>query len=212
MEIHVLDIRNKLIVFSVITGIFLPARMLFYIYVSPHWLGSLGLASSIMIAMTVLAHKNKLGRFGVIFIDQMTKIMRGRSGKMAIVLSLIMIVYLGTALVFIERGNTIYFDEKQIVSQLVFSHYELSTSQAREVSKILQTNQNNMFFGFSHFDQIASMTYAIMNDMMGGWLVNLNTILLIEQFEMLGLMFFYRRFYVNRLNITVEQQVKSIRR
>lgn len=212
MEIRILDIRNKLIVFSVVTGVFLPARMLFYIYVSPHWLGSLGLASSIMITMTVLAHKNRLGPFGVIFVDQMTKTMRGRTGKMALVLSLVMIVYLGTALVFIERGNTIYFDEKQIVSQLMFSHYQLNTSQTREMNKISQTNQSDIFYGFSRFDQIVSMTYAIMNDMMGGWFVNLITILLIEQFEILALMFFYRKFYLNCLNMATEQQVKSIRR
>lgn len=198
--------------FSVVTGVFLPARMLFYIYVSPHWLGSLGLASSIMITMTVLAHKNRLGPFGVIFVDQMTKTMRGRTGKMALVLSLVMIVYLGTALVFIERGNTIYFDEKQIVSQLMFSHYQLNTSQTREMNKISQTNQSDIFYGFSRFDQIVSMTYAIMNDMMGGWFVNLITILLIEQFEILALMFFYRKFYLNCLNMATEQQVKSIRR
>ncbi len=201
------DIRNKLIVFSVVTGVFLPARMLFYTYVSPHWIGSLGLVSSIMVTMTLLAHKNKLGRFGSIFIDQMTKTMKGRSGKIAIVLSLLFIAYLGSTLVLIERGNTIYFDEKQIVSQLAFSHSNLSLSQVRDMDKILQAHQNVMFFDFARLDQIASMTYAIMNDMMGGWLVNLDTILLIEQFEVLGMLFFYRKFYVNHLNIDITQHV-----
>jgi len=39
-----------------------------------------------------------------------------------------------------------------------------------------------------------------MNDAMGGWLVNLDTILLIEQFEVLGLVFFYRKLYVSPLH------------
>jgi len=73
------------------------------------------------------------------------------------------------------------------------------------MNKILQANQNDIFFGFARFDQIASMTYAIMNDMMGGWLINLDKVLLIEQFEVLGLMFFYRKFYLSRLNEAAKQ-------
>lgn len=203
MGIQLLDIRNKLIVFAVVTGIFLPVRMVFYSYVSSHWIGSLGLTSSIMVAITFLAHKNKLGRFGDIFVDQMTKTMRGKSGKIAMCFSLVLIVYLGSTLVWIERGNTTYFDEKQIISQLVFSHSDLNPSQAQDMNKILNVHKNDIFFIFSRFDQIVSMTYAIMNDAMGGWLVNLDTMLLIEQFEVLGLVFFYRKLYVSPLHVHI---------
>lgn len=187
--------------FAVVTGIFLPVRMVFYSYVSSHWIGSLGLTSSIMLVMTFLAHKNKLGRFGNIFVEQMTKTMRGRSGKIAMCFSLLLIVYLGSTLVWIERGDTTYSDEKQIVSQLVFSHSDLSPSQVQDMNKILQVHENDIFFVFARFDQIVSMTYAIMNDVMGGWLFNLDTILLIEQFEVLGLVFFYRKLYVSPLQV-----------
>ena len=203
MEIQLLDIRNKLIVFAVVTGIFLPVRMVFYSYISSHWIGSLGLTSSIMITITFLAHKNKLGRFGNIFVGQITKTMKGKSGKIAICFSLLLIVYLGSTLVWIERGNTTYYDEKQIVSQLVFSHSDLNPSQVQDMNKILNMHKNDILFVFSRFDQIASMTYAIMNDVMGGWLVNLDTILLIEQFEVLGLVFFYRKLYVSPLHVHI---------
>jgi len=39
------------------------------------------------------------------------------------------------------------------------------------------------------------MTYAIMNDMMGGWMVNLDMILLVEQLEFLGFLVLYRKVY-----------------
>lgn len=156
-----------------------------------------------MIAITFLAHKNKLGRFGDIFVDQMTKTMGGKSGKIAICFSLVLIAYLGSTLIWIERGNTTYFDEKQIVSQLVFSHSDPSPSQVQDMSRILQVHKNDVFFVFSRFDQIVSMTYAIMNDVMQGWLVNLNTILLIEQFEVLGLIFLYRKLYVRPTQVPV---------
>ena len=192
METRLLDIRDKLIVFSVITGIFLPSRMIFYAYVSPHWIGSLGLVSFLMILITFLAHKNKLGYFGTIFIAQMTKMMKGKSGKVAIAISLFFIAYLGSTIVWIERGDTIYSDEKQVVSNLMF-HDSLTSSQMQNNMHVIQMHQNDVLFGFSRFDQVVSLTYAIMNDMMGGWLVNLDTILLIEQFEVLGLIFFYRQ-------------------
>ncbi len=201
MGIQLLDIRNKLIVFVAVTGLFLPVRMVFYSYVSSHWIGSLGLTSSILLVITFLAHKNKLGRFGSIFVEQMTKTMRGRSGKITICFSLLLIIYLGSTLLWIERGDTTYSDEKQIVSQLVFSHSNLSPSQVQDMNKILQVHKNDIFFVVSRFDQIVSMTYAIMNDAMGGWLVNLDTILLIEQFEVLGLVFFYRKLYVSPLHV-----------
>jgi hypothetical protein len=203
LGIQLLDIRNKLIVFAVVTGIFLPVRMVFYSYISSHWVGSLGLTSSVMIVITFLAHKNKLGRFGNIFVEQLTKTMKGKSGKIVMCFSLLLIAYLGSTLVWIERGDTIYSDEKQIVSQLVFSHSDLNPSQVQDMNKILNAHKNNIFFGFSRFDQIVSMTYAIMNDAMGGWLVNLNTILLIEQFEVLGLVFFYRKLYASPLHVHV---------
>lgn len=189
--------------FAVVTGIFLPVRMVFYSYISSHWIGSLGLTSSIMITITFLAHKNKLGRFGNIFVGQITKTMKGKSGKIAICFSLLLIVYLGSTLVWIERGNTTYYDEKQIVSQLVFTHSDLNPSQVQDMNKILNMHKNDVLFVFSRFDQIVSMTYAIMNDAMGGWLVNLDTILLIEQFEVLGLVFFYRKLYVSPLHVHI---------
>lgn len=190
--------------FVVVTGIFLPVRMIFYSYVSSHWIGSLGVTSSIMIAITFLAHKNKLGRFGDIFVDQMTKTMRGKSGKIAMCFSLVLIAYLGSTLIWIERGDTTYSNEKQIVSQLVFSHSDLSPSQVQDMNRILlQVHKNDIFFVFSRFDQIVSMTYAIMNDVMQGWLVNLDTILLIEQLEVLGLIFFYRKLYVPPLHVHI---------
>lgn len=192
MDIRLADIRDRLVVFAVITGIFLPVRMVFYTYVSSHWIGSLGLVSSTMLIITLLAHKGKLGGFGRIFSEQMTKAMRGKSGIISIGISLVLIAYLGSTLVWIERGNTVYSDEKQIVAQLILSGSNPTASQIRDMGQILKAHQDGTGLGLSRFDQVASMTYAILNDMMGGWLANLDTILLVEQFEILGLVFFYR--------------------
>ncbi|MDE1770458.1 MAG: hypothetical protein KGI28_07910 [Thaumarchaeota archaeon] len=192
------DLKEKLIVFGVITGIFLPVRMVFYSYFSSHWIGSLGLVSSLMFVLILLAHKRKLGRFGDLFLNQLTKTIKGKTGKIAIIFSLVLIAYFGSTLVWIERGNTVYSDEKRLVSQLLFSDYSGDKMDVNGVHKIMAIHQGNTLIDVSNVnyaDRIISMTYAIMNDMMGGWMVNLDMILLVEQFEFLGFIILYRKAY-----------------
>lgn len=192
------DIKEKLIVFGVITGIFLPVRMVFYVYFSAHWIGSLGLVSSLMFVLIFLAHKQKLGRFGNLFLRQMTRAIKGKSGKIAIVFSLVLITYFASTLVWIERGNTIYSNEKHLVSDMIFSNYDVNKMSPSDIHTIMYLKQGNAIFDVSNLnyaDQIISMTYAMMNDMMGGWVVNLDTILLVEQLEFLGFIVLYRKIY-----------------
>lgn len=181
-----------------IAGILLPVRMVFYAYFSAHWIGSLGLISSFMFVLIFLAHKKKLGRFGVLFLNQLTKTIKGKSGKIAIVFSLVLIAYFASTLVWIERGNTIYSDEKHLVSQILFSNYDTSKMNPDDIHKIISIKQGDTIIdgtNVNYADQIISMTYAIMNDMMGGWVVNLDMILLVEQFEFLGFVVLYRKIY-----------------
>lgn len=172
--------------------------MVFYAYFSAHWIGSLGLISSFMFVLIFLAHKKKLGRFGVLFLNQLTKTIKGKSGKIAIVFSLVLIAYFASTLVWIERGNTIYSDEKHLVSQILFSNYDTSKMNPDDIHKIISIKQGDTIIdgtNVNYADQIISMTYAIMNDMMGGWVVNLDMILLVEQFEFLGFVVLYRKIY-----------------
>ncbi|HZS73471.1 MAG TPA: hypothetical protein VFA69_03100 [Candidatus Nitrosotalea sp.] len=172
--------------------------MVFYAYFSAHWIGSLGLVSSLMFVLIFLAHKKKLGRFGVLFLSQLTKTIKGKSGKIAIMFSLILITYFASTLVWIERGNTIYSDEKHLVSQIMFSNSDINKMNPYDMHTIMNIQKSNAIIDISNVryaDQIVSMTYAIMNDMMGGWVVNLDTILLVEQFEFLGFIILYRKIY-----------------
>ena len=192
------DLKDKLIVFGVITGIFLPVRMVFYNYFSAHWIGSLGLVSSLMFVLIFLAHKKKLGHFGDLFLNQLTKTIKGKSGKVAIVFSLVLIAYFGSTLVWIERGNTIYSEQKHIVSQTLFLNYGYDKINANDAQKIINVKLGNTLIDTSNInyvDQIISMTYAIMNDMMGGWMINLDIIILVEQLEFLGFIIIYRHVY-----------------
>ena len=203
------EIRDKLLVFAVITGLFLPVRMFFYAFLSSHWIGSLGMISSIMLLLTFLAHKQRLGWFGEIFITQITKTMKGKSGLVTMGISLVMMAYLGSTLVWIERGDTIYSDEKTVISQMIFSKHDPSQVQIRGMDYKMQVQKDSPFFLFSRFDQVMSMTYAIMNDRMGGWLVNLDTVLLVEQFEVLGMIFFYRKVCTRYFQNQIMAQIRG---
>jgi hypothetical protein len=192
------DIKDKLIVFGVITGIFLPVRMVFYNYFSAHWIGSLGLVSSLMFILIFLAHKKKLGRFGDLFLNQLTKTVKGKSGKIAIVFSLVLIAYFGSTLIWIERGNTVYSEQKHIISQILFLNNGFDKMNVNDAQKIMSIKTGNTLINTSnvnYVDQVISMTYAIMNDMMGGWMINLDMIILVEQLEFLGFIIIYRRMY-----------------
>lgn len=173
--------------------------MVFYNYFSVHWIGSLGLVSSLMFILILLAHKRKLGRFGDLFLNQLTKTIKGKSGKVAILISFVLIAYFGSSLMWIERGNTIYSDEKHLVSQILFLNYGHEKMDASEIHKIMSIKLGNTLIdmsNISYVDQVISMTYAIMNDMMGGWMINLDVILLVEQLEFLGFLVIYRKIYV----------------
>ncbi|MGI0007142.1 MAG: hypothetical protein ACREAR_04005, partial [Nitrosotalea sp.] len=101
-------------------------------------------------------------------------------------------------LVWIERGNTLYYDEKHLVSDIIFSNYGVNKMSPSDIHTIMGIKQGNTIFDMSsvnYADQIISMTYAMMNDMMGGWMVNLDMIFLVEQFEFLGFIILYRKIY-----------------
>lgn len=192
------DAKEKLIVFGIITAVFLPIRMIFYTYFSTHWIGSLGLVSSLMFMLILLAHKRKLGQFGNLFLKQLTKTIKGKSGKVTIVFSLILIAYFSSTLVWIERGNTIYFHEKNLLSQILFSNYGTDMMSVSDIDAIMNIHMSNKMIDASnvnYIDQIMSMTFAIVNDKMGGWMVNLDVIFLVEQFEFLGFILIYRKIY-----------------
>ncbi|MGB9124145.1 MAG: hypothetical protein WCC55_01155 [Nitrosotalea sp.] len=146
-----------------------------------------------------MAHKRKLGRFGDLFLHQLTKTIKGKSGKVAIIFSLILIAYFGSTLVWIERGNTIYSDEKHLVSQMLFLNHSSDKINVNDMHKIMNLRPGSTLIDTSnvnYVDQVISMTYAIMNDMMGGWMLNLDIIILVEQFEFLGFIIIYRKIYV----------------
>lgn len=193
------DIKEKLIVIGVTVGLFLPIRILFSSLVSDDWLGSLGIVSAIAILFVVLIKRKRLGRFGKIFERQMQKTIGGKTGKYLIGFAVFFLFYFGATMFFIDRGNTLYSEDKEIFYLSIMkeegynledlSSYELIGPQLASYNG--ERNQNTI----SSIDYMFSIAYAVMNDMSEGWLEHVVVVMFVEQIELIGLLFFYRNVF-----------------
>ncbi len=188
------DLREKCILVGVSAGIFLPFRLLAGQYFAEHWLGNLGFATAVSILMIYLAKKNKLGRFGEILNNQVRKAVWGKSARLIILVLLGFMVYFGTVIVLVNQGNTAYADDKEALFQNIFA--------AESASSKLKINGPGITDGeFAGFAQIRYMVYvfsvsfAILNDLTGDLLASMHLILFMEQVEMVGLFWLYRKMF-----------------
>jgi len=187
------DFKEKLIVIVFLIGIFLPLRLIFVEFVSEHWLGNFGLITGLGLALLILTKKGKLGRIGNIFEKQMKNTIFGKTGKIVIALSVLSLMYFGSTMLFMERGESVYSDDKALFYDAIVSNSGIEQINPNNLKNIhIVYDSDNRIY--STFDYAFSITYAIMNDFSGGWLEHLYFILLVEQIEVLGIFTFYRIF------------------
>ncbi len=185
-------IFESLIVFSVMTGILLPARLLFVEFISDDWLGSFGIISVILISVIVLAKKKKLGFFGTMFERQISRFQKGKRGFIVFGESVFLLLILGGMILAIDQGNSVYSDLK-------IETIENSPSNAAE--QILEPtnswNANDWFTSFlmtpsaflTAFPQM-SATIASIDQRLDGWLLHFYTVGFVEYLELLGILIF----------------------
>ena len=95
-------IFESLIVFGIMAGLLLPARLLFVQYVSDDWFGSAGIISIISISVIILAKKQKLGFFGSMLERQIYKFQKGKRGILVFGESIFLLMLLGSMIFAIE--------------------------------------------------------------------------------------------------------------
>lgn len=186
------DLKEKMLVLGVTAAVFLPLRLFVSQYISDHWLGNLGVASAISISIIILVKKNKLGGFGIAFQNQISKVIWGKPAKFIIIALVFYMVYFGTTILLIDRGNTIYLHDKEFISSYIAGgslDKKLLLSLTGPVHKIHGVEQ------IQFLDYLFSVSYAMLNDATKGWLVNLHLILFTEQIEVLGLIWFFRKMF-----------------
>ncbi len=188
------DFKEKLIVILFLVGIFLPIRLVFVEYVSEQWLGNFGLISGLGIVLLILIKKRKFGSIGNIFEKQMKKAILGKTGKFVVALSLLFLLYFGSTMIFMERGNSVYSEDKALFYDAIIQNNNLNQINPNNLKNIhIVYDSDNRIY--STFDYTFSITYAIMNEFSDGWLEHLYFILMVEQIEILGIFIFYRIFY-----------------
>jgi len=187
------DIREKMVFVGVTAAVFIPLRLLISEFLVEHWLGNLGIATLISVGLAVLIKKEKLGRLGRIFRNQITKTMWSRSARAIVVLMVVFMAYFGTTIILIDRGNTVYFDDKQVLLESMSEGGFDGT-----VAHLRGPGAQDEAFGIKqvrYMEYVFSISYAVLNDTMGGWLVNLHLIMFMEQIEVLLLLWMFRRFF-----------------
>ena len=193
------ELKEKIIVLGVTIGLFFPIRIFFSLYISENWFGSIGIMSAFAVLLVVLIKKEKLGWFGKIFEKQMRKIVGGKTGKYLIGFAIFFLVYFGATLFFMDRGNTIYLDDKEIFYLAIMekggynindlSSYELIGPQLASYKGALD------FQALESIDYMFSIAYAVMNEMSNGWLEHIVMVMFVEQIELIGILLLYRNVF-----------------
>jgi hypothetical protein len=203
-----MELKEKIMVLGITIGLFFPIRVFFSLYVSDNWVWSIGTMTTIAVLLVVLIKKNKLGGFGRIFEKQMRKIIGGKTGKYLIGFAIFFLVYFGATLFFMDRGNTVYAEDKEIFYLAIMekggynindlSSYGLIGPQLASYKGL----QN--FQALASIDYMFSIAYAVMDDMSEGWLEHIVMVMFVEQIELIGILLLYRNMFkpVSRVQVS----------
>jgi hypothetical protein len=188
------DRYESIIVFVVMTGLLLPARLLFVTYVSDDWLGSFGVISAISIGILILVKKGKLGEFGNMFQRQIEKLLKGKRKFVVYAESAFMLTFLGCMIFAINEGNTTYLHRQD----QFFVKQEINSPETL-MKQTKEWEANDLLFGLvvapvaflTAFPQMSAVI-AIFDGSTDGWLLHFYTVGFVEYSEFLGILVLYR--------------------
>jgi len=204
-------IFESLIVFGVMTGLLLPARLLFAEYISDNWFGSLGIISAISILVVILARKKKLGFFGPMFERQMYKFQKGKRGLLVIGESVFVLLMLGGMIFAIDQGNSVYSDLKfqTIANSPQTNSPQTNSEQILELTKEWEAFDWIVAFlmvpatFLTAFPQM-SAGIASVDQSLDGWLLHFYTVGFVEYLELFGILIYYRISFRKKLQSSVK--------
>jgi hypothetical protein len=198
-------------------GIFLPVRLVFYTFVTHHVGANFGIMTIIAIAMLVLVRQKKLGWVGESFQRSMRRIVFNKTIKKIIIGTTFLSITYGGFLIsvhnaeFEHREQTEQFfalliwgeaknGESAIdgsLTQMIVANKVYPSDQTMlKIASMNETQQNDMMRNLTanNFDFL-SMIMHLVNTSYSGWGSHFSIVFLIEDFEAIGLYFFYRRVY-----------------
>jgi len=205
----ILELRGifeSLFVFGIMTGLLLPARLLFVEYVSDNWFGSFGIISVISISIIILAKKQKLGFFGPMLERQIYKFQKGKRGILILGESVFLLVLLGSTIIAIEQGNSLYSDLKLQNNKNIPS--ESIQAQVIEITKgWTPMDWMNAYLigsiGFITDFPAMSAAIASIDETTDGWLLHFYTVGFVEYLELFGILLVYRISFWRKISLPV---------
>lgn len=188
--------KDFFIVALVMTGILLPVRLVFVTYVSDNTWGSLGLISAISVVMIILVKKKKLGWFGRMFENEMTRMTRGKRQLFILCWFSVLAIYFGISMIAIDQGMTIYHDETMQIYDVVMEKYDLDFMDTGSVVNTLEpeaivTGVDDYANAMVNDFKVIAIVQAIMNVASNGFLLHFHSVFFIETVEVLGVFVFY---------------------
>jgi len=197
---------ESLVVFGIMAGVLLPARLLFVEFVSDDWLGSVGIISAISLAIVILAKKEKLGFFGPMFERQLYKFQNGKRGIIVFVESTFLLFILGSMIFAIEMGNTVYSDYKTNN----IKNISIPQTEEQMIHQVKELKAEEWFIGFIMIPAafvtefpLMSATMASIDETVDGWLMHFYTVGFIEYVELLGILMFYKISFRKKMTVPV---------
>ena len=184
------NLKESIFVGALLTGVFLPIRMLFFEYVSDAWLGSFGLVSITLFVIVFLSRKNKLGKVGQIIHKQIKHKSQGKLGKISICTGLFMIYFfaLGVA------GTQFYDPELKAITDQGLEENGITNVETLLSKPIEFSTWESYFVPFLIFipNPITFLASETLNEMTDGWYLHFMTVFLVESAEVFAIVMYFR--------------------
>jgi hypothetical protein len=208
-----LNILEDSIVMIVMMFVLLPVRIVFVRYVSDEWIGSFGLVTIVIVSLVLLSKYNKLGLFGRMFWRTSIRFKKGKKrfiSYFAIGTNIILWSMVISGIQYAEYNPDIIEEKRNLLSQMTPEDQAMidKINQAAEAGDLVTVN-NEMndqlknidislillaaisimllpFIDFTAWSLVISFT----NDFVAGYILHFATVLLVESFEIIGLMIY----------------------
>lgn len=200
-------------VMLVMLFVLLPVRLVFVRFVTDEWIGSFGIVTLVMVSIVLLSKYNKLGLFGRMFWRTST---RFRKGKKRFISYFVLgfTIYMWAAVIigiqYAEDNQDLMDAKRELLINMTPEDQAMydKVNAAADAGDIVTVNNalrdqlDNIsielmimaaiglflmpFIDFESWALIISFT----NDFTAGWILHFATIVIVESFEIIGLMIY----------------------
>ena len=201
MKVKPYSKTEMFIVAGVMFAILMPLRLISVFILGEHnFVGSILLLTGVTSFIMIGAKKEKLGRFGNMFINTILKIQKGKRKYIFYGETTFVLLVMGSAVILIHEGNTTYGNLKSnVVAQLAEFDIKTTDDVINMSENISPEEQLEAIISMpslliNEFAAVA-ITAAVINDMMDGWYMYFATLIIIENVQIVGFLTIARKYF-----------------